>query len=228
MVPYTYRLCITGKVWTQFKEHSPVLTNCTGHKVDPGGLCQNVKPVTIGHQQTCRQRATFHLLVIKQYLVQSIVSNNERWLLSRSSVWCWCVSLPGTKTSPKPRREKGRSHRASGEKFNLGTLSTMGSWRKTRASLQLSITLLDDVRAWGDPVFRHQVSDAWNLKTSSPFHVWMSQRDQPLLPPLYFPHSVERRARITDAVTETVVKSERTSQGHTFVNKGVTNTKNTS
>lgn len=29
--------------------------------------------------------------------------------------------------SPNPRREKGRSHRANGEVFSLGTFRTMGS-----------------------------------------------------------------------------------------------------
>ena len=38
--------------------------------------------------------------------------------------------VPGTRMSPKPRREKGRSHRASGEAFSLGTFSTMGSCRE--------------------------------------------------------------------------------------------------
>ena len=33
--------------------------------------------------------------------------------------------------------EKGRSQRARGEKFNLGTLSTMGSWKKAPASVSL-------------------------------------------------------------------------------------------
>lgn len=40
---------------------------------------------------------------------------------------------PGTKMSPKPRREKGRSHRESGEVFSLGTFSTMGSCGESRA-----------------------------------------------------------------------------------------------
>lgn len=35
--------------------------------------------------------------------------------------------------SPKPRREKGRSHRESGEVFSLGTFSTMGSCGESRA-----------------------------------------------------------------------------------------------
>lgn len=35
--------------------------------------------------------------------------------------------IPGTKISPKPRSEKGRSQRARGEEFNLGTFSTIGS-----------------------------------------------------------------------------------------------------
>lgn len=38
----------------------------------------------------------------------------------------WLI-LPGTKMSPKPSKEKGRSHKAKGEKFSLGTLSTIGS-----------------------------------------------------------------------------------------------------
>ena len=40
---------------------------------------------------------------------------------------------PGTKMSPKPRREKGRSHRESGEVFSRGTFSTMGSCGESRA-----------------------------------------------------------------------------------------------
>lgn len=40
---------------------------------------------------------------------------------------------PGTKMSPKPRREKGRSHRERGEVFSLGTFSTMGSCGESRA-----------------------------------------------------------------------------------------------
>lgn len=42
---------------------------------------------------------------------------------------------PGTKMSPKPRREKGRSHRDSGEVLSLGTFSTMGSCGESRAQL---------------------------------------------------------------------------------------------
>lgn len=41
-------------------------------------------------------------------------------------------ATPGTKMSPKPRREKGRSHRARGEVFSLGTFSTMGSCEESR------------------------------------------------------------------------------------------------
>lgn len=43
--------------------------------------------------------------------------------------------LPGTKMSPKPRSEKGRSQRARGEEFNLGTFSTMGSWIKRQINV---------------------------------------------------------------------------------------------
>lgn len=37
--------------------------------------------------------------------------------------------------SPKPRSEKGRSQRANGEVFNLGTLSTIGSWKKRHVNI---------------------------------------------------------------------------------------------
>lgn len=46
--------------------------------------------------------------------------------------------VPGTRMSPKPRREKGRSHRASGEAFSLGTFRTMGSCGERRQHLQTS------------------------------------------------------------------------------------------
>lgn len=44
--------------------------------------------------------------------------------------WDGIHRLPGTRMSPKPRSEKGRSQRARGEEFNLGTLSTIGSWKR--------------------------------------------------------------------------------------------------
>lgn len=37
-------------------------------------------------------------------------------------------TIPGTKMSPNPSREKGLSHSASGEEFRRGTFSTIGSW----------------------------------------------------------------------------------------------------
>lgn len=43
--------------------------------------------------------------------------------------------IPGTRMSPKPSREKGRSHRASGEAFSLGTFRTMGSWGREEAAV---------------------------------------------------------------------------------------------
>lgn len=43
-------------------------------------------------------------------------------------------SLPGTKISPNPRSEKGRSQSARGEEFNLGTFSTIGSWKSSKGT----------------------------------------------------------------------------------------------
>lgn len=94
-------------------------TYCTGHKVDPGGLSQNVKSVTVCHQETWKGNNRITISVSQVGADEQNMSKKTK----KKKV------PPGTKISPKPRREKGRSQRARGEKFNLGTLSTMGSWR---------------------------------------------------------------------------------------------------
>lgn len=36
-------------------------TNGTGHKVNPGGLHLDIKPVTVGHQQPCGEMQSHHI-----------------------------------------------------------------------------------------------------------------------------------------------------------------------
>lgn len=81
-------------------------------------------------------------------------------------------SIPGTKMSPKPRREKGRSHRESGEVFNLGTFNTMGSCGESGAQ---------PGRPHHQPRLRSPRTDRW--EGGVPSHGWMSSRAQRPPPP---------------------------------------------
>lgn len=77
--------------------------------------------------------------------------------------------VPGTRMSPKPRREKGRSHRASGEAFSLGTFSTMGSCREGQC-LQYPPALLP-------------AHSALRRRIPLPSHGWLSPKARSPPPP---------------------------------------------
>ena len=118
------------------------LTHGAGYKVDPGRLHLDVEPVAVGHEQPCGEKARgpggvpcdgrpcFQTGPGGQPATQGAnpACSTRAPPTGRSQGRPPRTPVPGTRMSPKPRREKGRSHRASGEAFSRGTFRTMGSW----------------------------------------------------------------------------------------------------
>lgn len=78
-------------------------------------------------------------------------------------------SLPGTRMSPKPSSEKGRSHRARGEKLSLGTLSTIGSCAVSRAELALALAWPSSQRFTGSgTIKKKQLTFSWGAESEGP------------------------------------------------------------
>lgn len=115
--------------------------------------------------------------------------------------------LPGTKMSPKPRSEKGRSQRARGEEFNLGTLSTMGSWNKRNASV------MDPA---GDANLATRLTFSCVAKSEGP-----AATSTMMLSPLW-------RRQVSVNVDKAATEGRDAREPRTFVKKGVMNTKKTS
>lgn len=144
---------------------SRALTHSAGHEVDPGRLHLDVEPVAVRHEQPCRRKAvgrmpgpsrdttgnsgcSFRRAPRRRLRarrrgppqVQPQQHGSPRGcpapLLPRTPPTPgWPPPVPGTRMSPKPSREKGRSHRASGEALSLGTFRTMGSWGGREAAV---------------------------------------------------------------------------------------------